>query len=423
MPPSEWDPEEADATFQVDEAPRAVHERIRDREWTKRDEAREQKEAAIASEEPVRRARILELHNVIRKLPPTPTTPDAELTREQHRSRRHRAVRATTVSMKRMTKRELAIGAALYPEQPGTDYQRPKTRGECAGGVRPCPFVSCQHNLYLDVSDQTGAIKLNFPDLEPHEMAESCALDVADRGGITLEDVGRLTNVTRERVRQIELLAYRDARAGAAPLAADLGIDIAGHPTTEDGDVVAPSDAPEKPLPKGVSADALRRVLEAMPNGARMTGLDTLTDQKLLRLVPEQFDAVVMRYLSGPDTSIGAMAERLHIPLSLARGRDARAFKELGIQRPAGLLAGTKLPRRRPMEAATPMAAVTPPAAPPTSAARPSHPWRQFVLSPPSAPPVPMPVAPSLTKMVAAPWTPGGFKLPAAPVRRFEPTE
>jgi DNA-directed RNA polymerase sigma subunit (sigma70/sigma32) len=45
---------------------------------------------------------------------------------------------------------------------------------------------------------------MNFPDLEVWEMTETCALDVADRGGITLEDVGTLLNLTRERIRQVE---------------------------------------------------------------------------------------------------------------------------------------------------------------------------------------------------------------------------
>jgi ParB-like chromosome segregation protein Spo0J len=67
--------------------------------------------------------------------------------------------------------------------------------------------VSCRHHLYLDVSPQTGAIKLNFPDLEVWEMAISCALDVADDGGVTLEDVGSIMNLTRERIRQMEIKA------------------------------------------------------------------------------------------------------------------------------------------------------------------------------------------------------------------------
>jgi hypothetical protein len=129
---------------------------------------------------------------------------EEQVTREQRRSRRKREVRARTISVKRMTKRELEIGRLLYPEQ---DYEKPRTRSECAEGIRPCPFVSCKHHLFLDVSSRTGAIKLNFPDLEVWEMNETCALDIADRGGTTLEEVGAIMNLTRERIRQVEVKA------------------------------------------------------------------------------------------------------------------------------------------------------------------------------------------------------------------------
>jgi hypothetical protein len=124
------------------------------------------------------------------------------VTREQRRSRRKRDVRARTISVKRMTKRELELGRILYPE---VEVDRPQTRADCANGERPCPFVSCKHHLFLDVSAKTGAIKLNFPDLEVWEMTETCALDVADRGGTTLEEVGAIMNLTRERIRQVEV--------------------------------------------------------------------------------------------------------------------------------------------------------------------------------------------------------------------------
>lgn len=132
------------------------------------------------------------------------------ITREQRRSRRKRDIRARTISVKRMTKRELEIGRMLYPE---TDYWKPRMRAECVEGARPCPFVSCQHHLYLDVSARTGAIKLNFPDLEVWEMNETCGLDVADRGGTTLEDVGAIMNLTRERIRQVEVKALAKLEA------------------------------------------------------------------------------------------------------------------------------------------------------------------------------------------------------------------
>jgi hypothetical protein len=132
------------------------------------------------------------------------------ITREQRRSRRKREVRARTISVKRMTKRELEIGRLLYPED---DYWKPHTRAECAEGPRPCPFVSCKYHLFIDVSPRTGAIKLNFPDLEVWDMGESCALDVADRGGTTLEDVGAIMNLTRERIRQVEVKALAKLEA------------------------------------------------------------------------------------------------------------------------------------------------------------------------------------------------------------------
>jgi hypothetical protein len=139
-----------------------------------------------------------------------PATSATAITREQRRSRRKREIRARTISVKRMTKRELEIGRMLYPE---TDYYKPRTRAECVDGPRPCPYVSCQHHLFLDVSARTGAIKLNFPDLEVWEMNETCALDVADRGGTTLEDVGAIMNLTRERIRQVEVKALAKLEA------------------------------------------------------------------------------------------------------------------------------------------------------------------------------------------------------------------
>lgn len=95
-------------------------------------------------------------------------------------------VRAHTVSVKRLSQRELARGAAEYPEQPGRDYLRPRTFEECdsvgLGDLFPCPFVSCKHHLYLDVNPRTGSIKLNFPGREVDELPATCALRVAEEG-------------------------------------------------------------------------------------------------------------------------------------------------------------------------------------------------------------------------------------------------
>jgi hypothetical protein len=68
-------------------------------------------------------------------------TDEKGVTREQRRSRRKRDVRARTISVKRMTKRELEMGRMLYPDV--EDIARPKLREDCGQGERPCPFVSC----------------------------------------------------------------------------------------------------------------------------------------------------------------------------------------------------------------------------------------------------------------------------------------
>jgi hypothetical protein len=100
------------------------------------------------------------------------------------------------------------------------DKLRPLTREDCVSGPRPCAFISCQHHLYTDTM-RSGSLKMNFPPsppksdfvalpmprIEAHQalrlMKDTCALDVADRGGVTLEEIGVLLNVSMERARQI----------------------------------------------------------------------------------------------------------------------------------------------------------------------------------------------------------------------------
>ena len=114
-----------------------------------------------------------------------------------------------SIAKKRLTRAEMAEGKRLLPYM---EYRRPKARAECKDGIRPCPFVSCRYHLYLDVNPVTGTLKLNFPGLEVWEMPFTCALDVADMGGRTLEEVGHILNMTRERVRQLEASALKTLR-------------------------------------------------------------------------------------------------------------------------------------------------------------------------------------------------------------------
>lgn len=133
--------------------------------------------------------------------------------------RGRRTQRAVTININRLSKREIERGRMEAPPAETTDlYDRPKTRGDClAGGLneaRPCVWSACRHHLLLDVDENTGSIKMNFPPADDsaealvavlREMPDTCALDVADRLGITLEECGSRENLVRERVRQCEV--------------------------------------------------------------------------------------------------------------------------------------------------------------------------------------------------------------------------
>ncbi len=142
---------------------------------------------------------------------------------------------------------------------------RPTTYADCQGRPRPCPWLSCKHNLMLDVNERTGSLIPNLgrtvgggsrdrrnltrklPNLAERQSygraaeveaallealdqaaaddAPTCVLDaVRDGQNYTLEEVGDLLSVTRERVRQIEIGALkqiRDTRGRAVAALAD----------------------------------------------------------------------------------------------------------------------------------------------------------------------------------------------------------
>jgi len=146
-----------------------------------------------------------------------------KVSRKVRRRTRRTRPRSKTIAMKRLTREELRLGALLNPP---VNIPRPTSRGQCSQEVRPCPWVACKYHLYLDVNPETGSIKINFPDLEPWEMGETCALDVADRNGITLEEVGEIMNLTRERIRQVEVRGLVKLRT-ESPTVAELARDLA----------------------------------------------------------------------------------------------------------------------------------------------------------------------------------------------------
>ena len=133
---------------------------------------------------------------------------------EAERIARKHPVRPKSFAAVRVSQAELTQLKLLNEAEEPAEH--PRTRGECKGGSRPCPLVGCKYNLFLQVNPETGTMRLQFPDREPWHMPadRSCVLDVADEGGASLEHIGGIMNITRERVRQIEVRALKHAGIG-----------------------------------------------------------------------------------------------------------------------------------------------------------------------------------------------------------------
>lgn len=103
--------------------------------------------------------------------------------------------------MPRITDTDLKIGHLLYPEY--HSLQRPTVRSECPP-VRPCPFIGCRYNLYLD---NNGDLSDNSAPWEQLTVdgrdVSNCSLDVAAEGGKTPDELAAMLGVSRQRVEQI----------------------------------------------------------------------------------------------------------------------------------------------------------------------------------------------------------------------------
>lgn len=109
---------------------------------------------------------------------------------------------------------------ATWDELEDLDLEpRPLYRADCPEG--PCPYVSCKHHLYIEVNPITGSVQFPFGTLDIDEIPETCSLRAAEQGPLTLDEVGKLTSRTKERIRQIEIQAAIKVRLEGSPSMVD----------------------------------------------------------------------------------------------------------------------------------------------------------------------------------------------------------
>ena len=232
--------------------------------------------------------------------------------RRSRTSRRELGARGVTINTAHPPVSKLSTAEAAELER-----LRPRTRGDCVDGPRPCPWVGCRHHLYLDAFTN-GSVKINFPDREPWELTESCSLDVAARGGQTLDEVGSTMNLTRERMRQLEVRALLVIRM-ASPSQDEVGAlllhpppatepstprgrgpgrrinpathasiraELAEFPTRSDGEIAGHHDV----SPPAVAR--LRKLMGIAPLPSKKRAIDVDAIRAAIRANPELTDRV-----------------------------------------------------------------------------------------------------------------------------------
>ena len=95
-------------------------------------------------------------------------------------------------------------------------FPRPRNARECRPGApgrwwgkAACPYISCRQHLGLTVTEAGGVKLLTGLD----DGRGSCALDLAGEGARTLEEVGEVLGVSRQRMEQTEKEIGRKNRA------------------------------------------------------------------------------------------------------------------------------------------------------------------------------------------------------------------
>ncbi len=102
--------------------------------------------------------------------------------------------------------------------------RRPVTRGDCADVPRPCPFSSCRYHLELNDTPpkrqrgQRSHHAERMANRRAANVTESCALDVADRGGIGPLEVARYMGTTDQHVSIVEERALAAMREDMDPV-------------------------------------------------------------------------------------------------------------------------------------------------------------------------------------------------------------
>lgn len=134
--------------------------------------------------------------------------------------------RSKFYAVSRFKKENLRILRQLEEELPNYNrylrfFKKPKTRGDCVNVQRPCPWVSCKYHLATNVKPN-GTLEYVYHSVSITDITESCALDVAEQGGLSSYDVGKYLNLSGQQIKNIEKEALKKLKKAAESLRKEL---------------------------------------------------------------------------------------------------------------------------------------------------------------------------------------------------------
>lgn len=149
----------------------------------------------------------------------------------------------------------------IEDESSPSDVVRPRTRGECRGGIRPCPWAACRFHLALHVSEKSGRL---FEHPNPDALTDTCCLDVADRGEATEDQIAALLGLSRQAVNLTVLTASEKLRHRLDPAMLDEWVHAASESVADEGfDFIGPDF-------KAAVSRAYERIVPAHERGTQM---------------------------------------------------------------------------------------------------------------------------------------------------------
>ena len=178
------------------------------------------------SRTPIARRRRLPVLAPVQRALPIALDLDLPITRDMRAAPHHHL--GETESVARMSQRVLRETAKEYAvEIRRAERERPRDVRECLASDlgapgSPCPWVGCSRNTLIDVGE-TGSIKFRYAvraadgtvDVDWDRVRAfglPTCMERVDPDGMTMEDLGAVLGVTRERIRQLETIALARLR-------------------------------------------------------------------------------------------------------------------------------------------------------------------------------------------------------------------